>query len=96
MSELSEAAVEAIARRVAELLEPAQPSTLIDAEAVAGMLGVDRSWVYSETRAGRLPTVHVGRYRRYRRASIEAWIEAREETPAPSRRPGGRAHRSKR
>jgi excisionase family DNA binding protein len=58
---------------------------------------VPRSWVYTETRAGRLPHVRVGRYRRYRREALEAWIEQMERGPTPYRKyapgshPGGLA-----
>jgi excisionase family DNA binding protein len=51
---------------------------LLRADEVADLLGVPKSWVYAETRAGRLPHVEVGRYRRYRRAALDAWIAAHE------------------
>jgi excisionase family DNA binding protein len=51
---------------------------LLDAGDVAKILGVPKTWVYAETRAGRLPHVNVGRYRRYRRTTLEAWIADRE------------------
>lgn len=47
---------------------------------VAEMLGVPTSWVYEQSRLRRIPTVTLGRYRRYRRSAIEAWLE-RLETP---------------
>jgi excisionase family DNA binding protein len=47
---------------------------LLDAHEVAAMLGVPVSWVYAQTRAGRIPTVPLGRYYRYRRDAIDAWI----------------------
>lgn len=52
---------------------------LLQAHEVAVLLGVPKSWVYAETRAGRLPHVIVGRYRRYRREALDAWIEAQEQ-----------------
>ena len=42
------------------------------------MLGVPRSWVYEQSRKGRIPTVTLGRYRRYRAEAISQWIEALE------------------
>jgi excisionase family DNA binding protein len=54
---------------------------LLDAGDVALMLGVPKSWVYAETRAGRLPHVVLGRYRRYRRDAVEAWIAEHERGP---------------
>ena len=63
--------------------------SLLTADEVAGLLGVPTSWVYEQSRAGRIPTVTLGRYRRYRREAIEAWIE---EIESP-RRSGHRADR---
>jgi excisionase family DNA binding protein len=53
-------------------------SSLLTAQDVAAMLGVPASWVYSQTRAGRIPTVKLGRYYRYRREVIATWVEAQE------------------
>lgn len=64
-------------------------SRLLDADEVAVLLGVPRTWVYAETRADRLPHIVVGRYRRYRREAIEAWISAHERGPLTAE-PGGR------
>jgi excisionase family DNA binding protein len=47
------------------------------------MLGVPKTWVYEQSRAGRIPTVTLGRYRRYRREAIEAWVERLESRGAP-------------
>jgi excisionase family DNA binding protein len=60
-------------------------SRLLDADEVAEMLGVPKAWVYEQSRKGRIPTVALGRYRRYRRESVEAWIreqESRQERAA--------------
>ena len=53
-------------------------SSLLTAPEVAQMLGVPRTWVYEQTRAGRIPTVTLGRYRRYREEAIKEWIEQLE------------------
>jgi excisionase family DNA binding protein len=52
------------------------------ASQVAELLGVPRSWVYEQSRAGRIPTVTLGRYRRYRREAIEAWLIGLEQAAA--------------
>jgi excisionase family DNA binding protein len=52
----------------------ARPSPLLTADDVARRLGVSRDWVYAQSRIGRIPTVRLGRYRRYRRESIEDWL----------------------
>jgi len=49
-------------------------SQLLTAEDVAAMLSIGTDWIYAETRAGRIPHVKLGRCRRYRRESIEAWL----------------------
>jgi excisionase family DNA binding protein len=57
-------------------------TSLLTAQDVAAMLGVPPSWVYSQTRAGAIPTVRLGRYYRYRHEVIEAWIAEREAVAA--------------
>lgn len=59
---------------------------LLNADEVAAMLNVPRSWVYAETRAGRLPHVRLGRYYRYAEDSIRAFVAGLERGPAPYRR----------
>jgi excisionase family DNA binding protein len=56
--------------------------SLLTAQDVAALLGVPASWVYAQTRAGRIPTVKLGRYYRYRREAIQAWIAECEELAA--------------
>ncbi len=53
--------------------------SLLTASDVAKLLGVPKSWVYEQSRAGRIPTVTLGRYRRYRREAIEAWLRDLEQ-----------------
>jgi excisionase family DNA binding protein len=55
--------------------------SLLNAEQVAERLGVPKTWVYEQSRKGRIPTVTLGRYRRYRAETIERWVaelEAKE------------------
>jgi excisionase family DNA binding protein len=47
-------------------------------EEVAELLGVTKSWVYAQTRAGLIPTVKLGRYYRYRPEAIETWVAEQE------------------
>ena len=51
---------------------------LLTARQVAKLLGVPTSWVYEQSRRGRIPTVTLGRYRRYRAEAINDWIERLE------------------
>ena len=65
-------------------------SSLLTAAEVAELLGVPTSWVYGQSRAGRIPTVTLGRYRRYRREAIEDWV-ARIEAGSSGARRGSHA-----
>jgi excisionase family DNA binding protein len=64
---------------------------------VAKLLGVSTDWIYAESRAGRIPTVRLGRYRRYRPEAIDQWLlvleesEPRSNLSTASRRPRSRA-----
>lgn len=65
-----------------ESADPAPESALMFAEEVATMVGMTRKWVYTETRAGRIPHVALGRYYRYRPDSIDAWLRQIEQRRA--------------
>jgi excisionase family DNA binding protein len=58
---------------------------LLTADDVAELLQVRRSWVYAEARAGRIPHIRLGRYRRFDTKQVEAWIESRETSALVSR-----------
>ncbi len=47
---------------------------LLTAGEVGLLLGVPKTWVYEQSRRGTMPTVTLGRYRRYRREAILGWI----------------------
>ena len=47
---------------------------LLTAQEVADRLGVSKDWVWAQARAGAIPHVRLGRYRRFRAEAIEAWI----------------------
>ena len=59
---------------------------LLTAQEVADLLAVPLSWVREATRGERIPYVALGRYRRYRRQDIEAWLEHQQAGPAPGSR----------
>ena len=67
---------------------------LLTAEEVAAMLAVKPTYVYELSRRGEIPTVTLGRYRRYRVEAIQEWIEQRETSrpPRPLARPQGTNH----
>jgi len=60
---------------------------LLTAQEVADLLAVPLSWVREATRSERLPYVALGRYRRYRRDQIDAWLAQQQAGPNPPTRP---------
>jgi excisionase family DNA binding protein len=54
---------------------------LLTAKEVAALLAVPESWVREATRDGRLPHLKLGRYRRYQRAVIDAWLQTQKSGP---------------
>jgi excisionase family DNA binding protein len=57
---------------------------LLTADELAQRLGMKTEWVWAQARAGRIPHVRLGRYRRFRESAVEEWL--REiETGGPSR-----------
>ncbi len=54
---------------------------LLTADEVTDLIRVTRAWVYAETRRNAIPHLRLGRYVRYRRAAIEAWMQAVERGP---------------
>jgi len=54
---------------------------LLTADDVADLMRVTRAWVYAETRRNALPHLRLGRYVRYRRSAIEAWMARIEQGP---------------
>lgn len=57
----------------------ADDRVLLTAEEVAAMIGMGVDWIYEQARRGHIPVVKLGRYRRFRRESIEQWIAEQEE-----------------
>jgi excisionase family DNA binding protein len=55
---------------------------LMTAEQVAELLGMDVEWVWKMSRRGQIPTVTLGRFRRYRREAILRWLEEIESKPS--------------
>ena len=53
-------------------------SALLTADEVSRRLRVPASWVYRAARAGDLPSVQCGRYRRFDEGDVERWINARK------------------
>jgi excisionase family DNA binding protein len=54
-------------------------AALLKPEEVAEILNVPISWVYSNAESGKLPSLRIGKYRRFRRDEIENWLEKQRE-----------------
>jgi excisionase family DNA binding protein len=68
---------------------PDSDDKLLTAEEVAAMLRMTPAWIYAQTRKDALPHLRLGRYVRYRRSAITAWlatIEMGDGTLAPAER----------
>jgi excisionase family DNA binding protein len=48
---------------------------LLNADELAEVLAVPVSWVRDHTRSGAIPHLALGRYKRYRLAEVEAWLQ---------------------
>lgn len=55
---------------------------LLTAEEVAEMLGMTVQWVWDQSRKGTIPTITLGRKKRYRREAIEQWLRELEGASA--------------
>jgi excisionase family DNA binding protein len=55
---------------------------LLTVEEVAERLGMTKDWVWAQARAGAIPYVPLGRYRRFREEAIEQWLRDLERDGA--------------
>ena len=54
-------------------LVPEPARSLLTVDEVAERLGVTKDWVWAQARAGRIPHVQLGRYRRFREEALDRW-----------------------
>jgi excisionase family DNA binding protein len=62
---------------------------LLTVDDVAERLGVTKDWVWAQARAGRIPHVQLGRYRRFREEALEQWLNELEQQSVEQHRSGG-------
>jgi excisionase family DNA binding protein len=62
---------------------------LLDAKGAAVLLAVPKSWVLAEARAERIPHVRLGRYVRFDREELLAWVDG-SRSYGPRKRATGR------
>ncbi len=53
---------------------------LLEAEYLAKILGVDIAYIYSQARAKKIPSVKLGKYRKFSPSQIKKWLD-RKNTP---------------
>jgi excisionase family DNA binding protein len=59
-----------------ELIETSPDvEALLDANALAKLLGVETAYLYSLARAGKIPSVKLGKYRRFSPLQVRKWLE---------------------
>jgi excisionase family DNA binding protein len=58
-----------------QLLPESLPDRLLDDAGAAELLAVPKSWIGEAARRGELPHIKLGRYRRFDRADLLAWLE---------------------
>jgi excisionase family DNA binding protein len=63
---------------------------LLDANDAAELLGVPATWLLAEARRARVPHVRLGRYVRFNRETLLAWVSQLERGPIPSAKHVGR------
>ncbi len=49
--------------------------TLLEAEELAKILGVDVAYVYSQARAKKIPSLKLGKYRKFSPSQIKKWLD---------------------
>jgi excisionase family DNA binding protein len=49
------------------------------AEKLAQILGVDVAYVYSQARVGKIPSVKLGKYRRFSPVRVKKWLSRKAE-----------------
>jgi excisionase family DNA binding protein len=67
----------------AETMRARGSDRLLDEREVAELLHVPARWVRTAGREGKLPSVQIGRYRRYDLADVLAWVEQQKTGGAP-------------
>ncbi len=77
--------IEAIVDRVVEKLKPlitnshdTSSDELMDVKALADYLKVKKQWVYEKTHMNTIPYYKVGKYPRYKKSKIDAWLLEKE------------------
>jgi hypothetical protein len=88
-SELEPQDLEAIARKVADLLKPllflnrGQEDVVFDKQGLAEYLQVDLSWIDKQITKRAIPYFKLGKYTRFKKVRIDRWINDQSVDPIP-------------
>lgn len=81
--QIDETDIERIALKVCSMLQGATPasdkqadSIIMTVEELAELLKVKPTWIYKQVQFKSIPHFHAGKYPRFKRKEIEAWIQA--------------------
>ncbi|MDA8170486.1 MAG: helix-turn-helix domain-containing protein [Nitrospiraceae bacterium] len=81
-NELEPQEIEAIAKRVAEILRPiiarngkSAEDMIFDVASLASYLQVDESWVYKQVSLKTIPHFKAGKYIRFKKSIIDKWSD---------------------
>lgn len=87
LGELETARALAWVRLAAPAPAPAssKDGTLLDAKGVAERLGVPESWVRDMARQGKIPSIRLGHYVRFRVSDLDAHVSAQRSCLIPDR-----------
>jgi hypothetical protein len=73
--------VDAIATAVVAKIGAGPAPPLLNADQAGELLNLPPSWLLSEARANRVPNIRLGKYVRFRRDDLLAWIDGRSVGP---------------
>jgi excisionase family DNA binding protein len=54
---------------------------LVGVKELEARFGPPASWWYTAAESGRIPSYRIGKYRRFKVAEIEAWLEEQRQGP---------------
>jgi excisionase family DNA binding protein len=53
---------------------------LLEADDIARILGVDVGYVYSQARANKMPSIKLGKYRKFSPSQLKKWLDRKNST----------------
>jgi len=59
--------------------DPFTLEPLLDADEVAKFLGVDIAYIYTQARSGKIPSIKLGKYRKFSPSKIKKWLDRKNE-----------------